>query len=96
MSPPNPPLRPERRHYPPERSFALRFRAAVTADAGELAGQLEHVMSGRCTDFTGERQLLEALIEALRSLQAAPAVPVPSSVRSATTTLHQAQEGPRR
>jgi hypothetical protein len=89
MSPPNPPLRPERRHYPPERSFALRFRATGPADAGELAGQLEHVMSGRCTDFTGERQLLEALIGALRPLPAAPVAPVPAP----TTALHQAPKG---
>jgi hypothetical protein len=89
MPPPNPPLRHERRHYPPERSFALRLRAIGTADAVELAGQLEHVMSGRCTDFAGERQLLDALIGLLRPLQAAPVVPVPSS----TTALHQALKG---
>jgi hypothetical protein len=89
MSPPNPPLRPERRHYPPERSFALRFRATGMAEAGELAGQLEHVMSGRCTDFAGEGQLLQALIATLRSLPAAPVAPVPSP----TTNLHQAPKG---
>jgi hypothetical protein len=61
MSSPAEPPRAERRRYPPERSFALRLRANHTAPLGQLAGQLEHVMSGHCTDFADAAQLVEAL-----------------------------------
>jgi hemoglobin-like flavoprotein len=45
----------------PARTFALRLRDDGTAAPQPIAGRLEHVMSGRCADFTDAAQLVAAL-----------------------------------
>ena len=48
--------------FPSDRVYALRLQAN-TADPRSLSGQLEHVLSGRCHEFSAGAQLLACLLQ---------------------------------
>lgn len=56
---------------PCEQSFALRLRPAARAAEPELAGEIEHVLSGERRRFASADELLARLAE-LRQRAAAP------------------------
>ena len=53
--------------------FALRLQAADPQDPTRIAGRLEHVLSGRCHDFSDGPSLLACLEDELRQAAATAA-----------------------
>lgn len=47
--------------YPNSRRYVLKMRGDQAAESTQLAGRLEHMVSGRQTDFATGRELLDLL-----------------------------------
>lgn len=80
---------PPPRGFDPGRSFALRLLDRGTDDpaAEPLDGRLEHVMSGRCADFSGPVQLVAALHRLAHVPYPQDEVPDPPEPQERTPTM---------
>jgi len=56
--------------YPTRHAFVVQFAAHTALDAKDLAGRVEHVVSGQATQFHSLQALFEFVVEVLQAVHA--------------------------
>jgi hypothetical protein len=54
--------------WPPDRAFVVKFRTAANAEERALHGRVEHISSGKTTQFASMEDLWSFLLLALDKL----------------------------
>jgi hypothetical protein len=60
------------RPLPVQRAFVVQLHAAAAVAQGQLAGRVEHVLSGQATHFHTLEELLAFMARVLAALDTAP------------------------
>jgi hypothetical protein len=56
--------------YPTQHAFVVQFAAHTALDAEDLAGRVEHVVSGQATQFHSMKALFEFVVQVLQAVHA--------------------------
>lgn len=56
--------------YPSQHAFVVQFAAHTALDAEDLAGRVEHVVSGQATQFHSMQALFEFVVQVLQAVHA--------------------------
>lgn len=56
--------------YPTQHAFVVQFAANTALDAEDLAGRVEHVVSGQATQFHSVKALFEFVVQVLQVVHA--------------------------
>ena len=54
--------------YPTQHAFVVQFAAHTALDAEDLAGRVEHVVSGQATQFHSLQALFEFVVQVLQAI----------------------------
>lgn len=62
----------EERPLSPRRAFVVQFRVETNVEVGQIAGRVEHVVSGQATHFQSLDELLSFIMRMLNEVRAPP------------------------